>query len=136
MFTYVNELAVIATALFMVAVAMIWYSQYLFLRSWLRSVGLTQADVERAASHMKRNIAITFLSYVIVVFFIALAIGYAQVHDVPVQYIALAVTAGFSALLAGFVVWEQRPLNYFLITAGFAAVFVVGSTFLLYYWPW
>lgn len=136
MFSYVNELAVIGTSFFMVAAGMVWYSEYLFQKAWMRSVGLTEADIERAAPRMKYHILLTFLSYTIVVLCIALAIGYAERFGIPVQYVALTLTAGFTALFTGFTLWEQRPLNYYLITAGFAAIFIVGSTFLLYYWPW
>ena len=136
LFTYVNEWAVAGTAIFMVAVAMIWYSEYLFQSVWMRAVGLTVADLESASPHMKRNFVITFVSYVTAVFLIAVAIGYAQTFGISVQYVALLLATGFAALLAGFVVWEQRSLTYYLVTVGFASTFIIGSSFLLYYWPW
>ncbi|MDA8596894.1 DUF1761 domain-containing protein [Candidatus Pacebacteria bacterium] len=136
MFTYVNEWAVIGTAIFMVAVAMIWYSEHLFQKPWLRSVGLTTAKIDDASPHMMRNFLLTLSSYLVAVFLIANAIGFGQVAGMSVQYIALGLTAGFAALLAGFVVWEQRSLTYYLITVGFVSVFIIGSSFLLYYWPW
>lgn len=136
MFTYVNEWAVVGTAIFMIAVAMVWYSEYLFQNVWMRSVNLTSDDIERAGDHMKRNVLLTFLSYLTVVFLIANALGYAQVFGVAVQYVALSLTAGFAALFAGFVLWEQRSLTYYLVTVGFASTFIIGSSFLLYYWPW
>lgn len=136
MFEFVNEIAVLGTAFFMMAVAMIWYSEYLFQKPWMQSVGLTLSDIEKAAPYVKRNIAISFGSYVVAVYLIAGAIGYAEVMEAAVQKVAVLLAFGFAALLLGFVVWEQRSLRYYLITVGFSTVFILGSSFFLYYWPW
>ena len=136
MFEVVHEIAVVGTALFMIAIATLWYSPYLFQKHWLISVGLTEADIENNESHMVRNFIITFISYIVAVFLIAVAIGYAQIFELPVQKVAIGLTVGFAALLSGFVVWEQRSLTYFVITAGFSSVFIIGSSCLLFYWPW
>ena len=136
MFEVVNEIAVLGTALFMVAVATLWYSPYLFQKQWMRAVGLTEADVEEGEKKAKVNFLITFTSYIVSVFLIAIAIGYAQIFDIAVQKVALALAVGFASLLAGFVAWEQRTLQYYLVTVGFSSVFIIGSTCLLFYWPW
>lgn len=136
MFEVVHEIAVVGTALFMIAIATLWYSPYLFQKQWMKAVGLTESDIENGESLTKRNIVITFVSYVIAVFLIAVAIGYAEIFGLPVQKVAIGLTIGFAALVAGFVVWEQRTLTYYLITVGFSSVFIIGSTCLLFYWPW
>jgi len=104
LFPYVNELAVIATTFFMVAVAMVWYSEYLFQRKWMNAVGLTKADIEAAEPYMRRNFFITTISYGIALYLIGTLSGFAQVFGISVQHVALALAFGFAALLAGFVV--------------------------------
>lgn len=136
MLTYVNLTAVLGTALFMVAASTLWYSEYLFLKLWMRSVQLTQEQIDRASVHLVRNAVITFFLYVIGVYVVALFVGYAQVFNVSVQHVALALASICVALTAGFALWEQRSLTYIAITAGFVSVFVLGSAFILYYWPW
>lgn len=136
MFDYVNIVAVLGTTFFMMAAATLWYSEYLFLKPWLSSTGLTEADLERASPHMMRNSLLTFLSYVVMVYLIARVIGYAEVFALPVREVSLMMVLGVSAFLVGFVVWEQRSLVYYAITAGFSAVFILGSAFFLYHWPW
>lgn len=136
MFEFVNIVAVIGTTFFMMAAATLWYSEYLFLKPWLSSTGLTEDDLEKAAPHMVRNSALTFLSYIVVVYLIARIIGQAEVFAVPVKEVGVLMALGFAALLVGFVVWEQRSVVYYAITAGFSTVFILGSTFFLYHWPW
>lgn len=136
MFTYVNEIAVIGTALFMTAVAMIWYSEYCFQKVWMKAVGFTNADLADAERHSARNFAITFGAFLIAAFIMGLFVSYAEVFGVSVRLVALALALCVAALLAGFVVFEQRSLSYYLVTAGFSSVFIVGSAFLLHYWPW
>jgi len=136
MFEVVNEIAVVGTSLFMVAVATLWYSPYLFQKLWMRAVGLTYADIEKGEERMMFNFIVTLVSYVIAVFLIAILIGYAQIFGIAVQKVAVSLAIGFAALLAGFVVWEQRSFLYYLVTIGFSSVFIIGSTCLLYYWPW
>ena len=136
MFEFVNIIAVIGTTFFMMAVATLWYSEYLFQKSWLKATNLTEVDMENAAPNMKRSMVLTFLSYGVTVFCISVAIGYSQVFGVSVQKISLLLVVGFSAFLGAFTVWEQRPLTYYLITTGFVAIFILGSTFFLYHWPW
>ena len=47
MFEFVNEIAVLGTTFFMMAVATLWYSEYLFQKIWMDAVGLTQYDIEQ-----------------------------------------------------------------------------------------
>lgn len=136
MFEVVNEVAVIGTTFFMVALATLWYSEYLFQKPWMNSVGLEVNDMDRARSRMKHNFVITFCTYAITIFFLALASGYAQMFDLSVQKMAVSIALGFSAFMAGFVVWEQRSATYYFITAGFGSIFIIASMLLLYYWPW
>lgn len=136
MFEYINIVAVIGTSCFMVAVAMIWYSPYLFQSTWLRAVRLDVSDIERDPKYNQRLFVLTALSYLVVVYILALVIGYAQVFGIAVQHIAVIMSVWFAALLAGFTLWERRSLSYYVITVGFSTVFISGSIFLLYYWPW
>ena len=129
-------IAVLGTSFFMMAVAILWYSESLFLRPWLLSVGLSESDIEKAASHQKRNLMLTAVSYIVVVYLIARVVGYAQVNQLAIREISVYMALGFAALLLGFVVWEQRSFTYYAVTVGFSTVFIVGSTFFLYHWPW
>lgn len=136
MFEFVNEIAVLGTTFFMMAFGTLWYSEYAFQKKWREAVGLTPADIEADTINMKRNVAVTFVAYLIPILLLAILLGHTEVLQLPSLQIAGGVLLGFISFLAGFVIWEQRSLNYYLITSGFASVFVLGSTLLLLYWPW
>jgi len=136
MFEFVNEVAVIGTAFFMMAIATLWYSEYLFQKSWLAAVKLTEEDLIAGSQHVKLNMFVTFCSYILAIYIIAVVIGYAQVYGLPIQKITALAVLGFAALFAGFSVWEQRPISYLVVSLGFSTVFIVGSSFFLHNWPW
>lgn len=136
MFELVNLVAIFGTAFFMMAVATLWYSEYLFLRPWLTSIKLTEADIDAAAPNQKRNAVVTYMSYVIAIYLIARVIAHVQLYDLSVREVSVLMALGFAALLVGFVLWEQRSFAYYVITVGFSTVFILGSSFFLYYWPW
>jgi hypothetical protein len=136
MFEFVNPIAVIGTSCFMCALGVLWYSDYLFKKPWLKAVHFTDIDLQANAKQSIRLIFLTLVSYLTTVYLLALAIAYAQLFDLPVQKLASLVALGLVSMFAGFVLWERRSLIYFLITAGFGVIFIFASTFFLYYWPW
>ena len=136
MFEFVNPLAVIGVSCFMVALGMLWYSDYLFKKPWLMTLKLTDYDLQENVKHSLRLIFLTVVSYLVTIYLLALLVAYAQLFDLSVQKLAILLALGWTSLFAGFVLWERRSLAYFLITAGFGIVFILASICFLYYWPW
>lgn len=135
MFEFVHPIAIIGTTCFMMAIATLWYSEYFALRRWMRAVGKKEEDL-RDPHVVRRSTLITGGVFLCLVYLIAVSIGYAQVAGLQVQSVALGILALIAAFLAWLVVWEGRSLTYYLISVGYATIFVLGSTFLLYHWPW
>lgn len=122
---YINELnwlAVLVASMASFAVGAVWYSDAVFGKTWMKAVGLTKKDTEKA--NMPKVMGLSFVSTIIT----AVSIG------VLVQPLALTTAlqgASFGVLLAvGLLaanklmmdLFEQRPMNYWWIALGGDAV--------------
>ena len=136
MFQYVNEVAVIGTTFFMMALTVLWYSEYLFQKIWLRAISKSKNEITPSTAQLQKNLLVMFGTYLAVVYVIAVVVGYAQVYGVGLEKIIMLMVIGFASLVSGLLVWEQRSLGYYAVILGFSTVFIVSSSFFLYHWPW
>lgn len=136
MFENVNELAVLVSAILSVAVGSIWYSPLLFGKLWMRTAGLTVADEDiplREASILAaKGVLIQAVFFSIVAQFVVIA----QMEAIPLTTLGIFVVILISSYMMSVVVWERRPLAYFLIHAGYGALAVAGGMSIIAFWPW
>lgn len=136
MFQYVNEVAVLGTTFFMMALTTLWYSEYLFQNIWLRAEKISKSDIILSTTQLQKNIAIMFCSYFVAVCVLAVVIGYAQLFEFSIKKIVALAVIGFAALESGQFIRERHSFVYYLVRVGFSTIFIVGSAFFLYHWPW
>ena len=136
MFEGVNEIAVLGTTFLMMAVSTVWYSQMLFGNAWMKAVGLTDEDVEKARPHLWKQMVVTFVSYAFLLLVLAHAVLYAPLLGLEALTVAIVIGFFLASFGVASVVWEGRSLQYYAINVGFYFVFVVSGTLILEYWPW
>lgn len=136
MFEGINEIAVLGTTFLMMAVATIWYSPMLFGNAWMKAVGLTDTDVEKARPNMWKQMVVTFVSYAFLLLMLAYVVMYAPVIGIATLKVALILSLSMAAFAVATVVWEGRSLIYYCINVGFYSVFILLGTLILQYWPW
>lgn len=136
MFDVVHEFAVLGTTFFMMALATVWYSPMLFGKRWISEARITDTMLASAESQAGKHMVLTFCSYAVMLFMLALVVAYApRVGLQPLEaagLIVLFVSAG--AIPAA--LFEGRSIRYFGIQAGFYSIFIVVGVALLEYWPW
>lgn len=117
----VNWLAVFGGAITAMAVGFVWYSKLLFAMSWMKLAGLKEEDIKSGPGI---GYGLAFLAALLMSYVLAHFEGLIGITD----WMGGAIT-GFWASL-GFVatsfgtdaIFSKKPLNLFLITAGYQIV--------------
>ncbi len=135
-FDVINEVAVLCTTLFMMAVSTVWYSSLLFGRVWAKELGLKPEEVDVKEPDLARMMVCTFVSYATLLTLLAYLMVVAPLADVSIKALALFAFVFVAAALAPAVIWEKKSLRYYAITLGFMGIFIIGGMFILRYWPW
>lgn len=136
MFENINEISVLVAAILAAAVGSIWYSPLLFGPLWMKSIGITFADYAVPKKLMVQTIIKGVMLQAL--FFFVLA-----------QFIAIGRNSALSLITVGTllamliltqymspVIWEKKPISYFLIHAGYAVIIICGGMGIIAYWPW
>ncbi len=132
----IDIFAVIGTSLFMMALATVWYSPFLFGRQWMKEVGLTEAVLEEKESESYKHMILTFVSYSVLLSLLSLVVAYAPKLSIDSLYIAGGITLFVAALGVPSVLSEGKSLRYYMIQTGFYVVFIMTGVAMLEYWPW
>lgn len=135
-FDVINEVAVLATTLLMMAVATVWYSEVLFGKMLMGASSVQKESTDKNKSNTLLILALTFISYFVILAILAYLIALSPL--LPASPFVVAIFAVAFALALGIlpVVSEGRPFPYYLVNGGFVSLFIVGGTFVLHYWPW
>lgn len=136
MFDSINEIAVCATAAVYIAVSIIWYSQTFFGKIWSAASSITATDSKSQQKNIIVQLLGTYISNVLVCGILAYAISITSVLKVSVTILAIAVTVFVWSFLAILSLSEYKSRLYFLVHAGYVALFIIGATMILNYWPW
>lgn len=132
----INIVALIVTAILMLAVGSIWYSPLLFGHHWMRATGLTEMDLEASKNKITMQLLFAFIANLFLLFVIAKLASVAQEQDISIRLMASLLTLLLAAALANVVIWEQKNVSYLLINIGYAAVVIFGGLAVIWYWPW
>ena len=135
----INYLAVLVSAVAAIVLGMLWYGP-LFGKAWIKEVGHTPEDMQRAKtdpaakSAMMRSYALMSLTALVMAFVFAHALAFANDYLGASGPVA-GLTGAFWNWL-GFVVpptlamvlWENRSWKYFFITSGYylASLAIMG----------
>ena len=128
--TNVPFIAVVAAALFAVAIKNVWFT---LLREERSSTPL--ASVEDVSNESFKKTVWAVAAYLL--FFSALA----QVAPLLLERFSFAEAATLVTIIFAhphiyLAVSASRPIRYFLSHAGFAALVVFGGLAVITYWPW
>lgn len=121
MFFDANAWAVLAGGLSAVLVGFIWYSPIAFGSMWMSLTGLSAEDIERAKKKMPFMALVGFVAAAMLSWVLA---QFAVIWGVFTLGSALElgfwIWLGFMApALISSVLWEQKPIKYFLINGGY-----------------
>jgi len=130
----VNIAAVIIAAVANMVIGMVWYSQSVFGKTWMKLVKLTEADIKKA--NMKQSFALGMLGNLLGCFILAVLlsiVGPASVEKAMnlgfLLWLGLIIPSEISGLA-----WEQRPMKLMLINAGWSFVSLLVTMFILFTW--
>ena len=121
----VPMLPVLICSIMTMAVGMVWYSPFLFGRTWMTLSGI---DPDKADECNKKGMKLTYLASFLVGLFMSFLVGYVLTRTFSASLIdalkkAVLLWAGFVApVLLGGVLWEKKPVTLYLINAGYYLV--------------
>jgi hypothetical protein len=135
MFEGINEVAILVTALLAVAVGSVWYSPVVFGNTWMKSLGMRPGDDVFPQKEM--IVAVVKGMVTQIVFFTTLAI-LARDMATSVSFMELAVLllVLLATQLMHVVIWEKRPIAYFLVNFGYSVLILFGGLGVITFWPW
>lgn len=129
-----NIFSVFAATFLAIAVGVVWYSPWVFGKPWMRMVGLDESDLEREGQWQR--IALGGISQFILFFIVGQLLVLFKVDHQLLRWFTVLISGMALVLLSSSVIWERRPLAYFLITGGYVVTVVAGGMCIIFYWPW
>jgi hypothetical protein len=132
-----NWLAVIVATIVYFALGALWYSQAGFAKPWMRSIGWNpSAEAPPPSASFYLLPLFGYLVLVIAIGMLAIATG----SDTFAEGLTLGIVLGvlFSGALffttAKFEPTKPQPMNWFIISGGYAAVGILISSIILAVW--
>ena len=133
----INYLAVLIAAIMSMIIGFLWYSKVLFGKAWMEASGMTE---KKLAKEKQKGMGGTLFA----AFIGALLSSYVLAHFV--DYVEATTAAqgaqtgfwiwlGFVApLMLGSVLWERKPIRFFLINASHELVALLVAGMILTVW--
>ncbi len=136
MFSSVNIIAVLVAAIVWMIIGSLWYSPLLFGKRWMALSGFSEKD--KAAMKSKANIGYVgmLITSVITNVVLAVVLGFAGVSGfVDGLLIGAVVWIGFIATTQiGGVLWDNKPIELFLINTSYSLLTFAISGGILAVW--
>lgn len=133
----INYLAVLVGAIINMVIGFIWYGP-LFGKAWMKLLGFTKADMERAKEKgMGKTYALGFLSGLVMVWVLAMFVGWLDLQTAAEgARVGLTVWLGFIATtFLGSILWEGKPKKLYYINVGYYLVSLAIVGAVLAIWP-
>ncbi len=123
----VNLLAVAVAAVFNMAIGFVWYSMSVFGKPWMKMLGLTKDDLEKAKGEMGPKYGIMVVASLVMACVLAGIIQLAGSNTVfGGAKVGFAVWLGFVATIGlNSYIFEKKPLNLYFINVGYYLVALV-----------
>ncbi len=129
-----NVIAIFVCAVFLVLLGSLWYSKMLFGPLWLKLSGKNMTDAKKI-SKTKMNIimGLGFTTSLITIIVLSILIDSLKISSVLDSIrLGLMVWGGFYATTQlGSVLWEQMPLEYYIINTSYSLISIVISSIIL-----
>lgn len=129
----IHFLPLLAAAIARMAIGAVWYSPMLFLPTWYRVSGVTEAEMKAG---MTRAIAIDFVGSLIMAFVLLHAVKYAGAATAA-QGMAVGFFnwLGFIAVVTiGTVTYLRKPLQLFFVQNGYLLLSLLAMGAILAAW--
>lgn len=128
----INAAAVLVSALVVFFIGALWYSPVMFVKPWMKSLGMSEKDMKKGGNAMMlRSMVLGFLSYALMAFVLAHFVSYMEVSTAKDgAVLGFWVWLGFvGTTQLGSVLWEKKSLTYFLINTSYSllALLVMGA---------
>ncbi len=136
MFSDVNEIAIVVTALLCIAIGSIWYSPLVFGKYWMSAARLSGEDLNMNRSSLIRSLAYAGVANTIFVYVVARLIARASAEQFSLATIGGLLVLLITASMASVVVWEKKSFVYLAIHIGYISLVVCFSIVVLSLWPW
>ncbi len=132
----INFLAIFVAAIVIMVIGAIWYSQAAFGKEWMKAMGKSEAEMEKAKADATRSYISTFIGAILMALVLEIFIGYRGVISLlDGALVGFLAWLGFvlpSAL--GSFLFEGRNKKLFLINAGYngVALIIIGAILALW----
>jgi len=137
MFENINEVAILVSAIFAVALGNIWYSPMLFGNTWAKITGGQPTGNQEDSKELFYTAVKGILVYIVVFFILSKFISTGNENGTISQFGFLCTLIIFLwAHILTPVIWEKKPFSYFLLHAGYFAIALLGGFGIISYWPW
>ena len=123
----VNLVAVVIAAVANMAIGFLWYSMSVFGKPWMKLLGLTKEDLEKAKREMGPKYGIMVVASLVMACILAGIVGLAGSNTlVGGAKVGFAVWLGFVATIGlNSYIFESKPINLYFINVGYYLVALV-----------
>ena len=133
-----NYLAIFVVALGVYVLGALWYSPLLFGNQWMKLVGFSKKDMEKAKKDGKMGLryGAMFLSVLVLTYVLAYFVGaLGAVTFVSGLLVGFWAWLGFLATtMLGMVLWENKPFTLYLLNASHYLVILALAGGVLAIW--
>ena len=114
-------------------IGFVWYHPHVFGTMWMRYSGITPETVELGKKKMHINALLALLCSMLAAYVLYSLLSKLGIYNMGgAARLGLLLWAGFVVpVLAGIVLWEQKPVSLFLINAGYWLVAFVAMAIIL-----
>lgn len=133
----INWLAVVIAAASNMAIGFGWYSMSVFGKPWMKLLGLTREDLEKAKKEMGPKYGIMVLASLVMACVLAGIVSFAGSNTIVGGFkVGFAVWLGFVATIGlNSFIFESKPFNLYLINVGYYLVALAVMGAILAAWP-
>lgn len=123
----INYIELLAAGVSAMVVGFVWYSMQVFGKTWLKEVGLTQADMKEGMKDMPKTYGLMYVGALVQAYVLSILLSVFGAADyMAAAQVAFWAWLGFVATVKlGDVLFERRSWTYWGINAGYQLVTMV-----------
>ena len=133
----INYFAVLVSAVVGFGIGMLWFSPVLFGNIWMKQMNLSKEKIEEAKKKgMAKNLVVAFASVLVMSYILAHFVDYASATTIlGGMQAGFWIWLGFIATtMVNSVLWEQKPVNLYLINIAHYLVVLLAMGSILAVW--
>jgi hypothetical protein len=132
----INYLAVLVAAIVAVAIGAVWYSPYLFGKTWMKFSGINKTELKKIYKEKNKKYFIGLIISIVMAYVIAWLLKLTEAATVGEGlYLGFLIWIGFVATtrLNG-VIWKHKPFKLYLLNAVEVLVVILAMSWILTVW--